>query len=239
MPDPICTSGSGPNYESYDELVCRSPETAPGTAGAAQSPAAAADGDTLCIESLVRVHSGPSASAKFVERQAAEPPEPVQLWYGDSGFESDGTAYAEAALVHGRNPDTGFIADMAAVSARAGGQAEVEVTGLRIGVTGDEGRDELLLEGLTAGGAVGSHNPDGSVGFNASVGASLASARATVNVRGSSVTLGTSVSVSAGFSVGKRDSDTDGVTEYCVSASIPGAPVSGGVCVEAPRGWQR
>jgi hypothetical protein len=251
MPDPISSSGTEPNYESYDDLTCRSPETAAPAAAEAGPTAAypADDGDSACIESLVRVHSGPSASAEFVRNRAVAPDEPIQFLYGDSGFDSDGTAYAGAALLHGRDPVTGFSADVAAVSVSAGGQAEIDLTGLSIGVTGscavagcatgDQGHDEVVIEGLTAGAAVGSHNPDGSVGFNASAGASLVSAHATVNVRGSSVTLGTSVSVSAGFSIGTRDSDGDGATEYCVAASIPGAPASGGACIEAPRGWQR
>lgn len=239
MTDPIRSSTNELNYESYDAPRCEA--DLPVAEVPALSPAPEthpADGsDAACIDSLVRLHSPASSASEFVRRQAVDP-EPVQLLYGASGYEPDGTAFADAAWMHGRDAESGFIADVGAVGLRAGGQAEAEVTGLRIGDASANGRSQLVLEGLSAGAAVGSHNPDGSIGFNASAGAALVSARGTVDLNGSSVTLGTSVSVSVGLSAGVRDADGDGVPEYCASAAV-GLPLSVGVCVEEPSGWDR
>jgi hypothetical protein len=87
------------------------------------------------------------------------------------------------------------------------------------------------LEGDTARVNVGTHNDDGSHGFNIGAAATAIGAEGTVEYSGWSLTFGESLSVGGGFSSGgARDIDGDGATERCFKGSL--GPLTLGVCTE-------
>jgi hypothetical protein len=79
---------------------------------------------------------------------------------------------------------------------------------------------------------VSKDNPDGSVGGNASVGATLIGVEGTWTRNGNSVTGGLSVGAGAEVGVGTRDFDKDGRPEFCARVSVLVATV--GMCLENP-----
>jgi hypothetical protein len=83
---------------------------------------------------------------------------------------------------------------------------------------------------LTANAHFGTHNADGSTGINAGGGATLVGAELTAGSSGWSLTGGLGVGPTAGFSLGTRDSDHDGKTEYCGYVATPAFSL--GSCVE-------
>jgi hypothetical protein len=89
------------------------------------------------------------------------------------------------------------------------------------------------LETFSFKGNVSKTNPDGSVGGNASLGASVVGVEGTAKFLGaSSVTGGLSVGVGAELGVGVRDFDKDSNPELCARVSVLFFTL--GACVENP-----
>jgi hypothetical protein len=141
---------------------------------------------------------------------------------------------AEVALIKGpasKNVDL----EMFAASARVNkDQVTLQAGVSRIDLHTADKRQSISSEKLTAKVNVSYTNPDGSVGGNASIGATLIGVEGTLTVPGggSSLTGGLSVGVGAELGVGTRDFDKDGHAELCARVSLLVATV--GACLENP-----
>ncbi len=148
--------------------------------------------------------------------------------YADFDFTED-AVFGAAALEKYRNPDSGFEQEIGSVSVQLGGQMEAQGAVGRFGYTGDG--DSFVVDMLTAKMAGGAHNDDGSIGFNASAGATLIGAEGTLDLGDQdSITFGLAASVGGGLSVGLRDGDHDGAFEFCFKVSA--GPLTIGACGE-------
>jgi hypothetical protein len=260
MPDPIRSATPSP-IPTYQDAECvdpllggRSSVTSQPGAESAQGPGEAAvpsRGRTTAqrdeprelppaVKSLVARNGRPNSAAEFVQNRQQNAntiaeriaQSPVRLLKHDTGITADGSRYETAGLLYGHDPATGMSGELGVISAQEGAQNELQITGMRSSVQ-SQGGDSLSVEGFTVQEGWGIHNKDGSTGHNASVGATLVGTEGTVNAGGNSITLGASIGATLEASVGTRDSDHDGKTEYCFRVAIPGAP-SIGACVEVP-----
>ncbi len=112
------------------------------------------------------------------------------------------------------------------------GQSTAQAIFARVDLhTGDRSQS-LSLEALSAKASIGSINPDGSIGRNVSLGATLVGAEGTLTHSGNSVTGGLSLGAGAEVAIGTRDFDRDNRPEFCgrVSALV----LTIGFCVEDP-----
>jgi hypothetical protein len=112
------------------------------------------------------------------------------------------------------------------------GQATAQGAVARVEVRSPESGESFSGELLSFKASSGSMNPDGSVGRNVSLGATLYAAEATVTRAGNSVTLGLGAGAGAEFSYGTRDIDKDNRPEYCARVSATWLTV--GFCLENP-----
>jgi len=87
-------------------------------------------------------------------------------------------------------------------------------------------------EALTARANYGFANDDGSTGANFGATAQLVGFESTLSHSGWSVTSGLSAQIGGYGSVGFRDADHDGKTEFCAKISAPAVTL--GVCMEDP-----
>lgn len=147
----------------------------------------------------------------------------------NAGVTADGKGvFAEAAAIAGK--DGNVSGQVLGVGIQVGEQNTAQVTGARFQVGSSTSGTHGDFEVLTASASIGVHNPDGSVGYNASAGATLVGASGTVDLgRGGEVTVG--VAAGLGFAVhgGVRDQKRDGTREACGGFSA--GPVSIGYCV--------
>jgi hypothetical protein len=162
---------------------------------------------------------------------------PLQAFHFDAGTTENGDYFVGAALLRGRDASSAMLAESGSISAQFGEQLEVQVSTLRFGFASDDGLNSVMVEGPSAHVSAGTHNKDGSEGYNASIGATLGAVEGTGNLRGSSATLGYTKGFAAEYSVGKRDSDGDGAVEYC--GRVGAGFLTVGLCVEDPDGWTR
>ena len=140
----------------------------------------------------------------------------------------------EVALLKGPASDTVDVELFTASARSNGNQVTLQAGVSRIDLHTADRRQSISSEKLTAKVNISYTNPDGSVGGNASVGATLIGVEGTLTVPGggSSVTGGLSVGVGAELGVGTRDFDKDGRTELCGRVSFLVATV--GLCLENP-----
>lgn len=198
------------------------------------------DGDSLSCEAVPAPASGAAAATPGggVTPGMTHPGDGVDgpdfAPYAEASVDPDGDMRAGAALLRGTDPRTGISAMLIGGSIEAGsGQVTVNA-GMADISAGRPGSNGGRVTVFGADGSVGMHNADGSEGFNAGAGVTIASAEGTVHPFGGgvSVTGGLSAGVSASGSVGIRDADADGRPEACGRASI--LAFTGGVCVERP-----
>ncbi|MBN1610167.1 MAG: hypothetical protein JW940_26305 [Polyangiaceae bacterium] len=264
MPDPICSATPSP-IPTHQDPECVDPLLGGSSSASSQAQSEAAQG--VCrpaqastpappraetadhgpaVKALVASQSRPTSAAAFVQNQRqnanthaermAQSPE--RTFKHEAGITADGSRYETAGLLYGHDPATGLTGELGVLAAQKGWQDELQVTGMRSGIQSQSG-DSLSAEGLTLHAGSGIHNKDGSTGYNASVGGTLVGAEGTANVGGSSLTLGASLGTTLEGSVGTRDSDHDGNTEYCVRVAVPVFPINAGACVEIPENLRR
>jgi hypothetical protein len=157
--------------------------------------------------------------------------------YAQAGYTNQGNSYAGAAIVSGRDPDSGIFAEIGTVSAQAGlHQVEVQGGLARVGGQSDDGQNSVSAEFLTGRFNLGTHNDDGSKGLNVGGQLTIAAYQETVGVNGNGLTVGVSAGIGAAGSAGYRDADGDGYRELCKSASV--MFLTFGTCIEEnPIGW--
>jgi len=124
--------------------------------------------------------------------------------------------------------------ELASESRQVGAQNELQV-GLLRAATNTFSLGGLHLSGNvevgTARVTAGTHNDDGSHGFNLGATANAIGVEGTVEYSGWSLTLGESLSAGGGFSSGEaRDIDGDGAPERCFKGSL--GPYTVGFCTE-------
>lgn len=158
---------------------------------------------------------------------------PLELGHTASGVTENGSVFASAALLYGRAGD--FSLEVGSCSIQDGAQTEAQCALLRVTRQGADGHSETL-ELLSAQAGAGSHNKDGSIGSNASAGASLFGLETTTRLGSGSATVGVAFGPALDASSGVRDSDGDGALERCLRA---GTTALGGGCVEDAGGWRR
>lgn len=153
--------------------------------------------------------------------------------YREGGVNSAGDG-AHAGVALGKGEVRGGSVEVASASVQIGAQSEAQVGVARI--TMGDSSNAVQLRAVEAEAHFGVHNPDGSTGLNAGASANVVAAEATVGAGDNSVTVGASVGWGGEVSVGERDADNDGNTEYCarLSASLQVLPVGFvlGACVE-------
>jgi hypothetical protein len=142
--------------------------------------------------------------------------------------------YAGAFAVKGRDASSGLELEVFSVSVHDGGfQGDAQVGMARVGVSSDDGHFNLRGEVFTAKAHLGIHNPDGSTGVNAGLGATIAGLEGTATVGPLSVTGGVSGGAVLAGSIGVRDGDGDGKAELC--GWVEAGPWTVGACLE--RFW--
>jgi hypothetical protein len=154
-------------------------------------------------------------------------------WHAES---TDGTVFAEASLLHGRDSRNGLEVSAFDVSGEASSdKIDLQFQGTmgHLGISSDDGRTALRGDVFAATAHLGTKNADGSEGFNIGGGATVLSIEGTVPI-GDSVTATVGVAMSAGASVslGVRDADHDGKIEYCGHVEVLFGIA--GLCVENP-----
>lgn len=100
----------------------------------------------------------------------------------------------------------------------------------RVGGATDDRHWEARGEVFTAQARASTDNADGSTGLGASIGATVVGGEVTGTWGPVSVTGGVSLGQTYGASIGVRDSDHDGKTEYCGRVEFGAGTI--GVCVE-------
>jgi hypothetical protein len=142
--------------------------------------------------------------------------------------------YAGAFAVKGRDPKSGLEVEVLSASVHDGHlQGDTQVAMARLGISSDDGHFNARGEVLTLKAHLGTQNPDGSVGVNAGIGATIAGIEGTATLGPVSGTLGVSASATLAGSVGVRDGDNDGKGELCARAEFGLWTV--GACME--RFW--
>jgi len=143
----------------------------------------------------------------------------------------DGDYYAGAFLLRGRDPKSGLEAELFSASIHQGEREHAVQAGMaRMGDSTDDGHFSARGEVFTAQAHAGVDNADGSTGFGASMGATIVGGEVTATLGPVSLTVAAAAGATVGASVGVRDSDHDGKTEYCARLDFGVGSV--GVCVE-------
>jgi hypothetical protein len=206
MPNPIASPAADP-YQTWDRYAdddptCRNVPLSSDTTG----PGAQGSASSPSSESGIR---GPHAEAQF----------------------QDGDIAAEAFVLSGRDDNTGVGLDVFSASLHHGEVVrEVHVAMARMGGSSDDGHFAALAEVFTAQVHAGFENTDGSRGFGASMGATVVGAEVTGTLGPAALTVGASVGSTVGASLGVRDRDNDGKTEFCGRVEFGVGTL--GLCVE-------
>ena len=136
----------------------------------------------------------------------------------------------EVALAKGPAGDH-FDVELMSLSAKVNAdQLTVQGAFSRIELHSQNPGQSLSVEKLTFKANLGTINPDGSVGINAGIGATLIGIEGTATISGNSLTVGFSAGAGAEVSVGVRDFDKDGSPEMCARISV--LFVTLGTCME-------
>ncbi len=182
--------------------------------------------DAASTSSEPSTDAGTASDNSNAERTAAL--DTVQLGYADAGQTRDGgSVYAGVALIKGS--EGGMQAEIASVSLQHGEQSELQAGVARVALGSDS--EHAAVRAFEAEVHCGTHNPDGSTGINLGASANAIAAEAHYERAGNGVTAGLSAGVGMSASVGVRDADADGETEYC--ASFAAGPITVGLCLEA------
>jgi hypothetical protein len=250
MADPVASGSSRkPDSSSYDDAVCRE------EAQATTAPAKAASS----TEPKPQIASHDDAVAQLPAREidysqmAAATPKPTNsnlerttardgvAPYAAAGATTSGDAvFAGAALLKGRNSESGIEAEVLTGSVQVGLETEAQVGLLRIGASKDDGTASATVDAFTARAAIGIHNPDGSTGLNLGLSATTLGfegshtfgSSAPKEISGRSDTGGAALGVGGEASIGLRDADHDGRLELCVRMGAKVGTI--GYCLEKP-----
>jgi len=123
----------------------------------------------------------------------------------------DGDLYAGAFLLRGRDPESGLEVELFSASIHQGElERGVQAGMARMGGSTDDGHFGARGEVFTAHVKAGTDNQDGSVGFGASMGATIVGGEITGTLGPVSLTVGASIGATVGASLGVRDGDADG-----------------------------
>jgi hypothetical protein len=164
------------------------------------------------------------------QRTLARPASP----YAEMNVTPSGDSiYLAGAAIKGRDSNSGIEVEVFTASAQLGGQMEAQLGAARIGASDDDGASSIGVDVFTARAAMGVHNADGSLGWNAGATAVAVGAEGTVQFgSASSLTAGASVGVGFEGSIGLRDADGDNQPELCGRAVVGWATL--GLCLEMP-----
>lgn len=175
---------------------------------------------------------GQSNAQRMRERELTSDSKPFAEYGKFAGGRGD---YAGFAIAQGRNSETAFEGELVSGSVQVGVQNEAQVTGVRLGVSSEDGTNSAQVRAAEAIAHIGLHNSDGSIGLNAGASATAVGAEVTVGHSGNSATVGASAGYGVDGSIGLRDADDDGHGEVCVRATAE-AGIGGtvGLCVEPP-----
>jgi hypothetical protein len=239
MPDPISSSNRSvaPSSDpALDEtgLVCREPAGGPlAPPLATETPPHPASVGKLVVAAspspaaLPPTASPPSQAENNAGRTMERTHGSGYFAYGVTGGARD-SVFAGVAALKSHDPKSGIDVEVFSTSGQIGGENELQVAAARIGVSGKNG--SLGVDVFSARASGGAHNDDGSTGFNAGAGATLVGAEGTLTDGANSLTVGLAISAGASLSVGLRDADSDGSTEFCFRGSL--GPVTVGFCAE-------
>ena len=210
MPDPIA-SGSSTSYRRWesddDDLTCK---------------------ETATASSATDVHETTRSSGDAVST-ASNDSAGVQGPRAEAHAEA-GDLYAGAFVLKGRDR-SGVEVEVFSASAHQGEHEQAVQAGMaRMGGSTDNLHFSARGEAFTAQARVGEQNADGSTGLGASIGATVVGGELTGTLGFLSLTGGASIGATYGASVGVRDSDHDGKTEYC--GRLDFGVGSAGACVE-------
>jgi hypothetical protein len=143
----------------------------------------------------------------------------------------DGDYDAGAFVLQGRDEASGVEVEVFSASIHQGWEDRAIQAGMaRMGGSTDDGYFGARGEVFTAQARSGIHNSDGSTGFGASVGVTVAGGEVTGTLGPVSLTTGASIGSTVGGSVGVRDGDHDGKPELCGRVEFGVGTV--GICVE-------
>ena len=146
---------------------------------------------------------------------------------------SGDSIYMAGAAIKGRESNSGIEVEVFTASAQVGGQVEAQLGAARLGASDDAGANSVGIDVFTAHAAMGVHNADGSLGWNAGATAVAIGAEGTVRFgSASSLTAGASIGVGFEGSIGFRDADGDNHPELCGRAVVGWATL--GLCLEMP-----
>lgn len=227
MADPIARSLSKPKTtcdRDDDPLVCGSPPATP------KAKSKDADAPLVCTSQDRSMLPGSTVSyAELAKNAQSKPacdsihPEACQ---SDEGWRAGGVTRLDHKGSRGAETSVATTEDgtkLGTVRGQIGTQNEVGVTvASKQGEIDMGGGAKLKLQGKVgdAGAAAGFHNPDGSTGVNANLGASAASAGAVVELAdGSAIGVGVEAGVSAGGSFGLK-TGPDGKALACLQVSL-------------------
>jgi hypothetical protein len=193
------------------------------------------DEDATCREgsspASAAISRAPDAICSSVDGGKAPEASPGIRGPSAEAHADDGDYYAGAYLLRGCDPKTGLEVELFSGSIHQGERERAVQVGMaRMGGTTDDRHFGARGEVFTAQARVGVDNPDGSIGVGASVGSTVVGAEVTGTVGPVSLTVAAAVGATVGGSVGLRDSDHDGKTEYCARVDFGVGSV--GICVE-------
>jgi hypothetical protein len=249
MPDPISSSSVSSDLTCVDlssePNACVPPAPAPTVCTVSNPPSAA---EANAAAELATAYLRTDHSAFIEASKAPSTPTPTAPTdnnayrtsirhdngaYSAIGFTEDQQSVFVGHAAHKSDHEHGNL-EIASESRQVGAQNEFQVGALRAGTRTIDLAGVHLTGSLEAGTArlnAGTHNDDGSHGFNAGAAATAVGVEATVEYSGWSLTLGESLSVGGGFSSGEaRDIDGDGSPERCFKGSL--GPYTIGVCTE-------
>ena len=174
------------------------------------------------------VHESTSSSSSAGSTPSGDAPG-VQGPRAEAHAEAD-DLYAGAFVLKGRDR-SGVEVEVFSASAHQDEHEQAIQAGMaRIGGSTDDLHFSARGEVFTAQAHVGDNNADGSTGLGASIGATVVGGELTGTLGALSLTGGASVGATYGASVGVRDSDHDGKTEYC--GRLDFGVGSAGACLE-------
>jgi len=250
MPDPISSSSVSNDLTCVDPSTepnaCLPPAPAP-TVCAAPSPPSEPEANAAAELATAYLRTDHSA---FIEASKAPsaPPSPTPDTdnnayrttirhdngiYSAVGVTEDKQSAFVGHALHKSDHEHGTL-EIDSESRQVGAQNEFQVGALRAGTHTINQDGVHLTANLEAGTArvnLGTHNDDGSHGFNLGAAATSIGAEATVEYSGWSFTFGEAISAGGGFSSGgARDIDGDGKPERCFKGSL--GPMTLGFCTE-------